>query len=104
MRYRFLWFLRRRVFRVPEGASSPKVVFWIYRILFPIASIYARQKDFRYDPTTDMYYVRGLLISGSIIDLLRDCSIGMCFIVEGGVDGVPIISVYRPKQESVSLN
>jgi hypothetical protein len=59
-RLQFIYWLRHRVAKSPEGEVSPKWISVVYAILFPLRNYYATQSNFRFD------YERNTLIMGKI--------------------------------------
>lgn len=66
MRFAFLRFLRKNVFKVPEGAIAPKLLKFIYYTLFPFNWLYERQSNINYKVETDVYTIRGMRFTGEL--------------------------------------
>lgn len=71
LRYRFLYWLNDKVFRVPEGEIMPPAMRFVFHLLFPLHWLYARQSEVKYEPLYDTYTIRGVKISGAYIRLLQ---------------------------------
>jgi len=79
-RYKFLIWLRTKIFKVPEGGMSPKFIIIIQHILFPLHYFYTKQANVRFDYKTDTYFIRGTKISGNVFDFLNsECNEGRLF-------------------------
>lgn len=72
MRYKFLRWLNCRIFKTKEGEIAPKFVQFVYRVLFPLNWFYQKQSGMRYDPLTDVYFIRGMRFTSQVFDTLRD--------------------------------
>jgi hypothetical protein len=62
---------------------------FLAKVLFPFS--YWEQNDLRYDPARDVYCVRGLEISGSVIEIWKNNDVGEFFEVVGEHNGVVLI-------------
>lgn len=71
MRYKFLRFLRK-TFRIKEGEISPKWLYFIYYILFPLNWYYEKQSRIKYDPLTDVYTIEGMKFTANVFHVLKD--------------------------------
>lgn len=72
MRYKILRWLRKNVFHVKEGEISPKGLYFIYYILFPLNWFYEKQSWVKYEPLTDVYTIRGMKFTGAVFETLKD--------------------------------
>ena len=71
MRYKFLRFLRK-ICKVKEGEISPKWLYFIYYILFPLNWFYEKQSQMKYDPLTDVYTIQGMKFTSQVFETLKD--------------------------------
>ena len=84
MRFKFLRWLRNKVFKVPEGAVAPKLLAFFYHLFFPLHWFYENQSNIKYDTRTNIYTVNGLEMSGEFIDLIKGGN-GIFRISEGRI-------------------
>lgn len=105
MRYKFLRWLREKVFKSREGEAPPKLLLFIYRILFPLHFFYQKQSHIRYDPLRDVYYIRGMKITGIVFEWLRDAANkGEAFrLVETDGQEITIERIYETSYSTFTL-
>ena len=103
MRYRFLSWLKRSVFKTPEGQLPNKVMKFIYRCLFPLRSLYESQANVYYDPLSDSYKIDGIRYSREIFDFFaKSANSGELFLFVERKDGMVCIEKITSPVEKAS--
>ena len=87
MRYKFIHWLRKKVFHVPDCEISPKIVIILINILFPLQWLYERQTHIKWDIQRNVYYIGKCKISGEMLHHFKN-SIGELFKIVETKDGV----------------
>lgn len=69
LRYKFITFLIRRIFKIPEGSVIPKYLTFIKFCFFPLKYLIYKVNNNIYDFCTDTYTINGLKFSSNFFNI-----------------------------------
>lgn len=79
MRRKLFYFLKAKIFKIPEGERIAGLLLLIKYFLFPLYSLCCKIKNINYDFEIDVYTINGIKLHGDFFYMLNNLDIGEKF-------------------------